>query len=1184
MDASPIFVVLLPAGESELQAKGTQKVGWGQDGLSPKGIEQAKKAGKLMSQSGIQFDAVFTSVQKQAVYTAWTALMEGDDLAVPQYKSYRLNDRHWGKLQGRSEKDLEQSYDQEHLKNWLKDAPPPLEHSNVQHPVQDPLYRAIPQTLQPGSESMRNVFDRVLPLLSDNITPMLQMGKSILVVGHEASIYAMCQLLEGDDECDDEEFPQGEPWILEIDQELFVRKKVVLNDGFLRRLQFRFSDTAGELVPSNPGKAAGNAAGNASNGAEAGNAAPAAPAPPKVKEEYTIEVTILSAKNLRDADWMYGTSDPYCWIKTSNKSHGVRRSAIQSHGATAPIPADHALPASGKGLPKHCFRSWLQSAGSVGFFYLEGHGIAPEEIEHLHALAKQFFSLPTAVKDSEGPAVSSCFLVSPLSCTVPTSEEEIAMSGAPPLTGRGYQRCGLPGSSPGADRLRWIDQVRRFVQARNLWPSEPPEFRAAAEAYFAKVSEVGNALMRAMAVGLGLPEHFFDSVTDRSFWCVRVIGYPALHRDQLNLSCGEHTDYGCWTILAQDQTPDALEVQLPGGHWEKVQPRPGAFVVNLGDMLSVWTRGRYVATRHRVRQTAGDYRTELLPPCPLGVLNFHMVLLWLWLQEYHGCDALGFFLSGLEPARTSIAFFYEPNFDAVIRPLDLSPLPQAIEHRPVASTEPLARGLAGQELIYGEHLFAKVSSNFDFEEILASTMAFSDLFAATHGKDLAEDEPFSTKTIFNASNVVKWDEKKTIKIKRGTSLHFSIWDEDWGKKDDHLGECTLKFEDILENFNGKMALLEQNGKSASAAAPYALRMLLAARPSPVRVWRLLPTSGPSFAKPQAPRHVFPVTASIAAAVQSKRRMSAPRLGLGSASEVEASYTLEGGYGTEALPDGTGAWLAHRAHADVPGSGPGNDWVSEAFGDPEDKLGTNLAEAAGFKVPSARLTHPPRILVLYGSLRPSSFSRKLACECARLLELLGADVRLYCPMGLPVRDPALEEHPKALSSWSEGHVWVSPEMHGTITAAFKNQIDWLPLNTGSVRPTQGRTCVVLQVNGGSQSFNVVNELRRLARMKESDFRDRVVDVIEEPLGFPSGSLLRAEGDCAEGQAVDTSAERSRESKFLMTVAGPAAHAICTRNGLAWEDGERRLPASLSEGSGLTWMEPLGGSPGVTQLET
>lgn len=329
---------------------------------------------------------------------------------------------------------------------------------------------------------------------------------------------------------------------------------------------------------------------------------------------------------------------------------------------------------------------------------------------------------------------------------------------------------------------------------------------------------------------------------------------------------------------------------------------------------------------------------------------------------------------------------------------------------------------------------------------------------------------------------------------------------------------------------------------------------------------MLPTSRPSL-KP-APQHLFPAAAGVAVAVQSKRRMSAPRLGLGSASEVEASYTLEGGYSTEALPDGTGAWLAHREKADVPGSGPGKDWISEAFEDPEDKLGTTLAEAAAFKVPSAKLTHPPRILVLYGSLRPTSFSRKLACECARLLELLGADVRLYCPMGLPVRDPSLEDHPKvkelrALSSWSEGHVWVSPEMHGTITGVFKNQIDWLPLNTGSVRPTQGRTCVVLQVNGGSQSFNVVNELRRLARwmrmpcctnqssvakawqefdddgrMKESDFRDRVVDVIEEYYKFTL--IMREHADFL----VDRFSERkeiAQKGKLLTQAQKEAAKA-------------------------------------------
>lgn len=251
----------------------------------------------------------------------------------------------------------------------------------------------------------------------------------------------------------------------------------------------------------------------------------------------------------------------------------------------------------------------------------------------------------------------------------------------------------------------------------------------------------------------------------------------------------------------------------------------------------------------------------------------------------------------------------------------------------------------------------------------------------------------------------------------------------------------------------------------------------------------------------------------------------------SASADEAAYTIEEhGYALTPGPDNIGGWLAHRVTVDGLGTGPGTDWIREAFADPGGTVGADLSAAADFVVPSAQLQHRPRVLVLYGSLRGRSFSKLLAFECARLLELLGADVRTFNPDGLPVRDPALEDHPKvqelrALSLWSEGHVWVSPEMHGCVTGAFKNQIDWLPLNTGSVRPTQGRTCVVLQVNGGSQSFNVVNELRRLARwmrmpcctnqssvakawqefdddgrMKPSGFRDRVVDVMEEYYKF------------------------------------------------------------------------------------
>eukprot|EP00929_Paragymnodinium_shiwhaense_P120713 TRINITY_DN92743_c0_g1_i1.p1 TRINITY_DN92743_c0_g1~~TRINITY_DN92743_c0_g1_i1.p1 ORF type:complete len:428 (+),score=60.61 TRINITY_DN92743_c0_g1_i1:52-1284(+) len=252
---------------------------------------------------------------------------------------------------------------------------------------------------------------------------------------------------------------------------------------------------------------------------------------------------------------------------------------------------------------------------------------------------------------------------------------------------------------------------------------------------------------------------------------------------------------------------------------------------------------------------------------------------------------------------------------------------------------------------------------------------------------------------------------------------------------------------------------------------------------------------------------------------------------GGPTEADKSYTiLEHGYALHSGPEGTGGWLQHRSEVDKPGSGPGHDWVHEVFADPGNAVGANLLEASAFaQSPTFQMKHKPHILVLYGSLRETSFSRQLALECARLLEVLGADVRVFCPAGLPVRDPALEGHPKvkelrALSLWSEGHVWVSPEMHGCVTGAFKNQIDWLPLNTGSVRPTQGRTCAILQVNGGSQSFNVVNELRRLARwmrmpcctnqssvakawqefeggrMKPSSYRERVVDVMEEFFKF------------------------------------------------------------------------------------
>jgi arsenic resistance protein ArsH len=234
-----------------------------------------------------------------------------------------------------------------------------------------------------------------------------------------------------------------------------------------------------------------------------------------------------------------------------------------------------------------------------------------------------------------------------------------------------------------------------------------------------------------------------------------------------------------------------------------------------------------------------------------------------------------------------------------------------------------------------------------------------------------------------------------------------------------------------------------------------------------------------------------------------------------------------GYSLQSDPTNqTGGWLAHRL-ATEPKAETEEGTESTALTNPpcwiRDEVASKLTKFNYEEMPIGR---PPRILVLYGSLRPTSFSKKLAYEFARLLETLGCDVRTYNPSGLPVRDPSLENHYKvqelrSLTLWSDGHVWVSPEMHGQLTGTFKNQIDWIPLNTGSIRPTQGRTCCLAQVNGGSQSFNAVNTLRLLARwmrmpcctnqssvpkawqefddngrMKDSSYRERVVDVAEE----------------------------------------------------------------------------------------
>lgn len=216
----------------------------------------------------------------------------------------------------------------------------------------------------------------------------------------------------------------------------------------------------------------------------------------------------------------------------------------------------------------------------------------------------------------------------------------------------------------------------------------------------------------------------------------------------------------------------------------------------------------------------------------------------------------------------------------------------------------------------------------------------------------------------------------------------------------------------------------------------------------------------------------------------------------------------------------------------------------------------------FRVPTtndfagaAQSTHVPRILLLYGSVRKRSYSRLLAEEAARLLNAMGAETRFFNPSGLPLPDDAPETDPKVqelrdLARWAEGMVWSSPERHGAMSGIMKAQIDWIPLSVGAVRPTQGKTLALLQVCGGSQSFNAVSQMRVLGRwmrmitipnqssvpkafnefdeagrMKPSSYYDRVVDVMEELMKFP---LLTRD---VSRYLVDRYSERKESSEEL-----------------------------------------------------
>ncbi|EGF76933.1 hypothetical protein BATDEDRAFT_36127 [Batrachochytrium dendrobatidis JAM81] len=281
-----------------------------------------------------------------------------------------------------------------------------------------------------------------------------------------------------------------------------------------------------------------------------------------------------------------------------------------------------------------------------GFFYLIGHGLSEHEVSEIRTLSCDFFALPLEEKEE-----------------ISIEKTDLA---------RGYQRIGQNITKYAKDWHEGIDLYapvgpEHIIKKRGLQtlsgtnpiPARPANFQDVVDRYVEKMQALGMATMQAMAMGLGLPEHCFDSSMDNSFWVMRMIGYPPLMKEDadVGISCGEHTDYGCLTILNTDETTGALQVKSKSGEWINADPIPGAFVINIGDMVNVWTNELYTSTLHRVIHTKDSFRI-------------------------------------------SVPFFFEPNFDAII-----APLPECVK----MSGKPALF----QPLLYGDHLLGKVNSNFD---------------------------------------------------------------------------------------------------------------------------------------------------------------------------------------------------------------------------------------------------------------------------------------------------------------------------------------------------------------------------------------------------------------------------------------------------------------------------------------
>ncbi|KIW04322.1 uncharacterized protein PV09_04614 [Verruconis gallopava] len=297
-------------------------------------------------------------------------------------------------------------------------------------------------------------------------------------------------------------------------------------------------------------------------------------------------------------------------------------------------------------------RDLYQACKETGFFYLTDHGISPDILNNVLSLARRFF-LETA-EDSKSKIQRK-----------PVHE---GGDGA-----RGYQVLNENVTKGKRDYHEAVDFYRewdhcndedvdgsrgyQFLRGPNLWPEHPPELKQLLQDYIEQCQNVGTRVVKAMGEALGEGDVFVRA-TRKSFWVFRMIGYPPLQGGDAHegISCGEHTDYGCVTLLLADDTVGALQVQAKDGTWINADPIPNAFVVNIGDMMERWTNGEWKSTNHRVVHRGSNYRV-------------------------------------------SAPFFFEPDFDA-----EVAPLPKCVERTG-------GKALYGS-VVYGEHLTAKASTNF----------------------------------------------------------------------------------------------------------------------------------------------------------------------------------------------------------------------------------------------------------------------------------------------------------------------------------------------------------------------------------------------------------------------------------------------------------------------------------------